>query len=75
MYTKFKIENFLETCTGAFYFVLGNIQPKLRQHLTNIQLLTLVKSTIVKEQGINQILEVLLKDIRKLETVSIIMNQ
>ena len=46
-----------------------------RQRLTNVHLLALVKSTIVKEQGINQVLEVLLKDIRKLETVSIIINQ
>ena len=35
------IDNFLETYTDALYFVHGNMQSKLRQRLTNIQLLAL----------------------------------
>ena len=35
------IDNFFETYTSAFYFFHGNMQSKLRQHLTNIQLLAL----------------------------------
>ena len=52
--------------TGAFYFILGNVQPKLRQRLHNIQLLALV---IVNDNGMNKILEHILKDIKKLEQV------
>ena len=55
--------------TGAFYFILGNVQPKLRQRLHNIQLLALVKSKVVNEHGMNKILEHILKDIKKLEQV------
>jgi hypothetical protein len=35
--------------TGAFYFLLGNVRPRLRQQLANIQLLALVKSSDFKK--------------------------
>lgn len=57
--------------TGAFYFLLGNVQPKLRQRLASIQLLALVKSSTVKEVGINHILKFIVNDILQLESVCI----
>ena len=54
---------------GAFYFLLGNMQPKYRQRLNNIKFLALVKRNILNEHGMNKILEVLITDLKKLEEV------
>ncbi len=52
---------------GAFYFILGNLRPKLRSHLNNIQLLLLAKYNTVAEFGIDRIMEPIINDIKKLE--------
>lgn len=57
---------------GAFYYLLGNLQPKFRQRINNIQLLGLVKSSVIQEHGMNNILEFLLQDVNKLEEVSLV---
>ena len=54
---------------GAFYHVLGNLHSKFRQCLSMIQLLGLVKSTFIKEYGMECILKHLLNDFHKLEIV------
>ena len=53
---------------GAFY-ILGNLKPSLRSKLNNIQLLPLAKYSSVSEYGIDQILEPIVEDIKKLESV------
>lgn len=50
--------------------MLGNVHPRRRSKVSNIQLLLLAKSTTVAEFGINRMLEPIVKDIQKLESVS-----
>lgn len=51
---------------GAFYFTIGNISPKYRSRLSSIQLLALVKSTLISTYGIDMILKPFVDDIKKL---------
>ncbi len=62
-------EHFFHVYIGAFYFTIGNLHPKYRQRISNIHLLALVKSLYIKEFGMNTILDLILKDIKKLEKV------
>ena len=55
---------------GLFYYTLGNVEPKFRSTLHTIQLLTVVKSSLIKKYGINEILQLFMEDIKKLEHVS-----
>ena len=58
-------------CTvGAFYFLLGNIQPALRSSLKVIQLVTMVKQSLINYYGIDKILEPFMESIQQLESVS-----
>ena len=54
---------------GAFYYILGNLKPSLRSKLNNIQLLLLTKYSSVSEYSIDQMLEPIVEDIKKLESV------
>ena len=56
--------------TGAFYYMLGNIRPELRSKISGIQLLLLVNYTSVAEFGIDRMLQPIVEDLRKLESVS-----
>ena len=58
---------------GAFYYILGNVDPRFRSKIHSIQLLILAKYSSVAEFGIDQILEPAVKDIEKLESVGMIM--
>ena len=53
-------------CAGAFYFTLGNISPKYRSKLKSIQLLALVKNSLIKKYGMNSVLEPIVKDLKAL---------
>ena len=55
----------------AFYFLLGNLEPKYRSQLDVIQLVALVKATDVKKFGLEKVLQPLLEDIQFLETTGI----
>ena len=59
---------------GAFYYILGNVRPQLRSKISNIQLLLLAKYDSVVEFGIDRMLEPIVEDIHKLESVSNIMQ-
>lgn len=54
---------------AIFYYTLGNISPKYRPSLRCIQLLSIVKSTVLQEYGADVILESLMEDLRELEKV------
>ena len=54
---------------GAFYYLLGNLSPHFRSKIHNIQLLLLAKYSTVSEFGIDRMLEPIVEDIRKLESV------
>lgn len=55
---------------GLFYYMLGNIDPKFRSRTENIQLLTVVRTTLISKYGINKILEPFITEINLLERVS-----
>lgn len=55
---------------GAFYYMLGNLRPQLRSRINTIQLLLLAKYDSVAEFGIDRMLEPIVEDICKLESVS-----
>lgn len=54
---------------GAFYFLLGNLSPKFRSKISNIQLVLLAKYSQVAEFGIDCLLQPIVDDIRRLESV------
>ena len=56
---------------GAFYYLLGNLDPQFRSRIHNIQLLALAKYSTISEYGIDKILEPAIDDIRTLESVSL----
>ena len=55
--------------SGAFYYLLGNLSPHFRSKIHNIQLLLLAKYSTVSEFGIDRMLEPIVEDVRKLESV------
>ena len=57
------------TFTGAFYYTLGNLHPKYQQQLSNIQLLALVKSSVIKEYEMKTVLPHVIKDFNALQLV------
>ena len=50
--------------------MIGNIRPELRSKISRIQLLLLVNYTSVAEFGIDRMLQPIVEDLRKLESVS-----
>jgi hypothetical protein len=52
---------------GIFYYVLGNLSPKLRSSLKVIQLTTIVRHSILQDYGIDKILEPFMESVMKLE--------
>ena len=68
MYSAFMIV-YYPHLLGAFYFLLGNLSPRLRSKISNIQLLLLVRYNLVAEFGIDRVLQPIVDDIRKLESV------
>ena len=54
---------------ALFYYTLGNISPKHRAVLNAIQLVAVVKHSLVNEYGIDKIIEPFMEDIKALESV------
>ena len=54
---------------ALFYYTLGNIDPKYRSTMRCIQLLTIVKSTVLQKYGVDTILEPFMEDLKALEQV------
>lgn len=54
---------------SAFYFLLGNLPVKYRSRLSNIHLLLLCPSKLIKKYGYASILQPALDDLLKLESV------
>lgn len=64
------LSGFLYSLSGVIYFTLGNIDPSLRSKLQAITLLAVFKSNYVKKCGFNAILQPIVDDVKKLESVS-----
>ncbi|XP_071820322.1 uncharacterized protein [Apostichopus japonicus] len=60
---------------SAFYFLIGNISPKLRSKLHVIQLSLLCQTECVKEFGLHKVLAPLVADLKKLERDGIIVEK
>lgn len=56
---------------GAFYFTLGNIEPRYRSKLHVIQLVSLANSSTIKKYGFNAVLQPLVRDLQHLEAEGI----
>ena len=55
---------------GLFYYTLGNLEPHLRSPTNGIQLVSVVKTSLIGKYGIDTILEPFVQAIVKLESVS-----
>lgn len=52
--------------TGFFYFSLGNMEPKYRSRVASIQLLAIVKKSVLDNYGMDAVLKPFVDDIKKL---------
>ena len=59
---------------STFYFVLGNLPPKVKSRLKDIHLVLLSATNFVSKYGYNSILSPLLEDLKKLENEGISVN-
>lgn len=57
---------------GMFYFILGNIKPRLRSSLKCIFLFACVKTKHLEMYGFEMVLKPFIEDVNKLSKVSII---
>ena len=51
---------------GMFYFTLGNLSPKFRSKLSAIQLVGIVKTTVLAMYGMDAVLQPIVDDLMKL---------
>ena len=58
-----------------FYYVLGNIEPRLRSALRYIQLIACVSVPYLEEYGFKKILEPFVRDVNKLSEVLVCNNK
>ncbi len=57
--------------TGFFYFTLGNLEPKYRSTIASIQLLGIVKKSLLDKYGIDAVLQPFVDDLKKLVIVKL----
>ena len=57
---------------GAFYYTLGDINPKYQSSTKAIQLLCLCKTTDIKKYDIDAVLQPFITDLHKLEQVQVV---
>lgn len=55
---------------GLFYYMLGNIAPQYRSVMKAVQLVAILKHSVLKSYGIDKVLLPFMDDIRALEQVS-----
>lgn len=56
---------------SAYYFILGNVSPKVRSKLNMIQLACLCPTEYVKEYGLENVLAPLVRDLKSIEVTDI----
>ena len=56
---------------AMFYYLLGNVRPKFRSQLKVIQLVAVVNSSVIKNNGIDAVLKPVVEGIKTLEKASI----
>lgn len=55
---------------GVFYYVIGNVEPRLRSSLRNIQLIACVTTPLLQKYGFEKVLRPFIDDANKLSNVS-----
>lgn len=70
MFSYHSVKGCIILFAALIYYTLGNIHPNYRSRIMCIQLLAVVKSSVLQEHGPDTILEPFLEDIRALESVS-----
>ena len=58
--------NCIHIFVGMFYFTIGNMSPKYRSQLCNIQLVAVAKSNMISKYGMDEILKPFIADVKKL---------
>ena len=66
----FKCSLYFLIALGLFYYVLGNIHPKLRSTLRSIQLITATTTPHLEEYGFEKVLKPFISDANKLAEAS-----
>ena len=56
--------------SALFYYILSNLEPRLRSALHGIQLVAIVTSPLLEKYGMNTILELFMTAIKELEKVN-----
>ena len=56
---------------GVFYYMLGNIEPRLRSSLQCIQLLACITIPMLEKYGLHAVLKPFIDDVNKLSNVSV----
>lgn len=55
--------------SGLFYYVLGNLEPRLRSPTNSIQVVSIVKTSYIEKYGMDTILEPFVQAVAQLESV------
>ena len=66
--------SYIDTYAGMFYYMVGNIDPRLQSSLHTIQLEAVARTQHIDKYGINEILKLLMEEIKKLEEVVVILS-
>jgi hypothetical protein len=64
---------FLFLYKGVIYLTLGNIHPKHRSTLNSIQLLAVATYPVIKQYGIDTLMEPIMNDLARIEAVCFIL--
>lgn len=67
----FVLKDFILFHTALFYYVLGNLHPKLRSTLRCIQLIAAVTYPNLTQYGFKNVLQPFIEDANKLSDVSL----
>ena len=54
---------------GIFYYMLGNVSPQFRSSLKSIQLVSILKASLIQKYGVNSVLQPFMDEILALEKV------
>ncbi len=62
---------YLHLTPGIFYFTLGNVPPTQRSRLSSIHLVALLKEKHLKKYGMDLVLQPIVRDLKKLVSVTL----
>jgi len=54
------------TCSGVFYYLIGNLPAEMRSKVHTMQLLAIVKKSFIDKYTMNAVLKPIVDDVKKL---------